>query len=229
MPVMMEVYTPRFYLEQMESAGYIKEIDWFAFLVGQASVPMRDIFLKIKDRLIRQGFVFRTINMKRFDEEVESIKELANTAWDENWGHVPYTERQLDHLAKALKLLIDPRLVYMVEKDGKVIGVSVTLPDVNPSVKKMNGRLFPFGWWHFLRAKKNASGLRTFLLGVAPEFRMKGIDAAMITETVLTARQLGYEWSDCSLIVETNRAMIDPILKWGGQVYRTYRIFSKML
>jgi hypothetical protein len=116
-----------------------------------------------------------------------------------------------------------------VEKDGATVGCSITLPDLNPSVKKMNGKLFPIGWWHFLRAPKHVIGLRTFLFGVNAEFRNRGIDAVMIMDTINAGRDAGCEWCSCSIVVENNLKMIQPILDWGGKEIKRYRIFIKSL
>lgn len=227
-PVMMEMYTPRYYLDQMAACGYVKEIDWLALKVPK-DTTFNPLFHKLKARLGREGFTFRNIDMKKLDAEIPRIEAIVNASWAANWGHVPYTKLQFDHIAKALAQIIDPRIVYMCEKDGEPVGCSLSLPDINPGVRKMNGRLFPFGWWHFLRAKKTAVGMRTFLLGVRPEYRNKGIDAVFVVDTMTDGVKCGYQWSDCSLLVETNRAIIDPVLKWGGQEYRKYRLFSKAL
>lgn len=228
-PVILEVYTPDYYLKHMEHSGFGKEIDWLAFIVDRDVKPPTRVLGKIKQRLIDDGFVFRTINMKQLDEEVAKIKTVVNSAWDANWGHVPYTDKQFEAIAEALKMIVDPRVLFMVEKEGKLVACSITLPDINDSIKKMNGRLFPFGWFHFLRAKKRATGLRTFLFGVLPEYRGLGMDAVMIMDTVEAGLSYGYGWSDCSIVVENNEKMIKPIKKWGGKDYRTFRIFSKDL
>jgi ribosomal protein S18 acetylase RimI-like enzyme len=109
------------------------------------------------------------------------------------------------------------------------VGCAVSLPDINPSIRKMNGRFFPFGIFHFLQAKKKADGIRTFILGVDKEYRNKGIDVALVVETFVKGKQAGYRWAECSLIVETNTRMIEVLQKWGGKIYKTYRLFSKKL
>ncbi len=227
-PVIFEIYNPRYYVEQMAKAGYEKEIDWFSYIVRK-DVVVKDSFIKLKERLIRHGYTFRSLDMKSMDTEVEYVKEIVRDAWDENWGHVQPSDKQFEHVKNAFKLIVDPRFFFMVEKDGDVVACSITLPDINPSVKKMNGRLFPFGWWHFTRAKKKAVGMRTFLFGVKKQYRNKGLDVVMITDTILNGRKAGFDWSVCSLIVENNKNIIDPILKWGGKLYRTYRLFQKKI
>lgn len=227
-PVILENYNPPYYIDLMEKAGYKKEIDWYAFMVGE-DTEIKEVFFRIKDRLLKQGFVFRPVIFKKIKEETEKVKKIVHGAWAENWGHFPYSDRQFEQIAKGLKLIMDPRVCFMVEKDGESAGCSVSLPDINPSLKKMNGRLFPFGWWHLLRAKKKAIGLRTFLFGVLKEYRNRGLDLVMVLDTIVEGKKAGYQWSECSLVVENNKKMIDPILKWGGRLYRTYRLFSKDL
>ena len=229
-PVVMEVYNPRYYIDHMTKSGYGKEIDWYAFKVD-GSAPIRDGLLKAKERLVNQkGYVFRHVNFKRLDEEIAKIKVIFNEAWADNWGHYPFTDRQFDQIKEALLLFVDPRLCFIVEtKEGAPVGCSITLPDINPAVKRMNGRFFPFGWFHFLYGRKHSEGARTFMMGVMKEYRNQGVDIAMVVETIRTGLAAGYKWSECSLVVETNLNMIRPIEKWGGTRYKSYRLFSKQL
>ena len=228
MPIILEMYNPKYYPELLAKSGYGKDIDWLSFLVSK-DVKIPEIVGKIKDRLISKGFVFRCLNMKKLEQEVNSVKDTINTAWSENWGHVNYTDGQFDAIVEALKLIVDPRFVFIVEKDGQAIACSITLPNINPSLKKMNGRLFPFGWWHFLRSKKHADGLRTFLFGVRHEYRNRGIDAVLVMDTINSGHKAGYDWSSCSIIVENNIKMIQPVLDWGGKEIKRYRIYTKGL
>jgi len=228
-PVVMETYTPKYYLEQMQKAGYQKEIDWIAFLV-KSDFELKDSLFKIKERVLtRRGLTLRPVNLKKLDQEMPKIKVIFNEAWKENWGHYPFTDRQFDLIAEALKAIVDPRVCLLVEDHGNPVGCSITLPDINPWVKKMNGRFLPFGIFHFLQGKKKATGLRTFMMGVVKEYRGLGVDIAMVLETFLVGRQVGYKWSECSLIVETNKPMLDAIARWGGDPYKVYRLFSKSL
>jgi GNAT superfamily N-acetyltransferase len=228
-PVIMETYTPKYYLEQLSQAGYEKEIDWIAFLV-KSDFKLKETLYKIKERLLkRSGLTLRRFNLKKIDEEVAKVKVIFNEGWKENWGHYPLTDKQFAHIAAGLKVLVDERVCYIVEKDGQAVGCSISLPDLNPAVQKMNGRLFPFGIFHLLAGKKKATGLRTFMMGVLKEHRNLGIDILMVLETFLEGTKAGYTWSECSLIVETNQRMINAIERWGGEPYKVYRLFSKKL
>lgn len=229
-PVVFENYNPKYYIEQMHHAGFGKEIDWYAFKVD-GSRPLSKALLGAKDRIVKKnGFVFRNVDLSKIEAEVLKIKEIFNKAWEDNWGHYRFTDRQMEQLKRAVLLFVDPRICFMVETAaGDPVGVSVTLPDVNPFVKKMNGRLLPFGWYHLLRSRRHSSGARTFMMGVLPEYRNSGVDIAMVVETIRVGLSVGYQWSECSLIVESNTNMIRPIEKWGGDRYKTYRIFSRAL
>lgn len=229
-PVIFQNYNPRYYIDLMAKAGFEKEIDWYAYRLD-AGKPLSRALLGAKERAMeRRGLVFRNVNLKRVDEEVEKIKAVFNDAWSENWGHHPYTERQAEQIKEALKLIVDPRMCFIVEtQEGKPVGCAVILPDLNPFVKKMNGRILPFGWIHLLWGRRHSSGSRAFMLGVLKEYRNSGVDVALIVEAMQRGPIVGYEWGECSLIVETNQSMIRLIEKWGGDRYKTYRLFGKSL
>lgn len=229
-PVVFEVYNPRYYIDQMKHAGMEKEIDWYAFKIDSVK-GLSPAFLNAKDRIVkRNGFVFRNINLKRVTEEMDKVQQIFNGAWSDNWGHYPFTQRQVEQIKSAVVMFVDPRMCFMVETaDGRPIGASITLPDINPFVQKMNGRILPFGWIQLLRARRHSVGVRTFLMGVLSEYRNMGVDVAMVVETMKAGLELGYKWSECSLIVENNLKVIRPIEKWGGIRYKTYRLFSKAL
>lgn len=232
-PVVMTTHTPRYYMDQMEQAGYEKEIDWYAYMLYKDQMNIKSVYLNMKERLFkRYGYTFRNLDMSRLDEEAAKVMKIFNEGWEENWGHVPLTDKQFEFMKAALKHIADPRICWMVEdsnNNNDIVGCTVYLPDINPSIKKMNGRFFPFGFLHFLGAKKKATGIRGFLTGVAKPYRNKGVDVALIVETFKNAMQAGYGWAECSLMVETNHRILEPIKKWGGKHSKTWRLYSKEL
>ncbi len=80
--------------------------------------------------------------------------EVYNSAWEKNWAFVPLTDEELVSYAKELKPILDENWAWVAEKDGEVIGAALSLPDYNQILRKVNGRLLPIGWLHFLRARK---------------------------------------------------------------------------
>ena len=146
-PTLMMPHNPRYYLPLLERAGFAKAKDLWVYEGGDerhyVPVPER---LARGTELIRQrmGITIRPLDMKNFNGEVERIKELYNAAWEKNWGFVPMTDHEIDHLAEQFKPVVIPELVPIAEKDGRVIGFGITLPDLNVVFRSEPlGRLFP--------------------------------------------------------------------------------------
>ena len=126
--------------------------------------------------------------------DLDRFAEVYNAAWSDNWGFVPYSKRDLDFYAQEMQLAFD-RNWYMVAEtaDGDTAAVAITAPDVNQVLKKMNGRLLPLGWWHYLRRAKTIDRVRVGFLGVKPEYQHTGVAAALYVEHFDTATRVPAE------------------------------------
>jgi len=228
-PVVLLPYNPPYYVDLIESLGFKKAIDWYAYLMTDQS-PVNPVLFQVRDRVCRRnGLVIRHANLKRFREEAARAKEIFNEAWFENWGHLPFTDKQFDHLAKGLKMILDERLLFFGEIQEKPIGVCVSIPDANQAVKRANGRLLPFGWYHIWAGLKKVKKLRTIIMGVKKEHRHTGIDVAFYVETIEKGLAAGYTESECSLVAETNTWMQKALQTMGAKIYKTYRLYEKPL
>ena len=228
-PVVLLAYNPPYYVGLIEGLGFQKAVDWYAYLMTDQT-PIDRVFFEVRDRVLkRNGLVIRNANLKQFDQEAVRVKAIFNEAWSENWGHLPFTDKQFDHLAKGLKMILDERLVFIGEIMGEPVGVCVSIPDVNQALKRANGRLLPFGWYHIWQGLKRVRKLRTIIMGVKKEHRHAGIDVAFYAETVEKGKGLGYTESECSLVVETNTWMRKALEDLGAGIYKTYRLYEKPL
>lgn len=226
-PVLLCTYNPPYYLKLLENAGYAKEVDWYAY---RKDTTIPNFMRLIHARVMKQpGIVIRQVNRRNIDAEAAAVKHIFNQAWAENWGNVPFTEEQWQHLVKELKLIIDERLALITELNGEPIAFAISLIDANQAVKKANGSLFPFGFIRLLLAMKKIRKIRTAIMGVLKEHRNRGIEIAMIHETIVNGTAMGITESDCSLIVETNHAMITVLEKIACIRYKTYRVLKKNL
>ena len=228
MPVVMLSYNPQYYTNLLANAGFEKAIDWFAFMVDD-SVKMRPSFSKIRERIQKQGVRIEKIDMKNLDQAVENIGPIFNEAWMENWGHVPFTEGQLEDFKEELKYVVVPELTYLAFIDDKCVGFSLTAKDANPALKKANGRLFPFGLIKIMLAMKKIKSLRTIAMGVLKEYRHRGLDTLFYLNSYEEGLRLGYTQSECSVIVETNQRMIGALEDLQAKKYKTYRFYQKEL
>jgi GNAT superfamily N-acetyltransferase len=226
-PFVMMPHNPPEYPLYIESAGYGKAKDLYAWLFERGWDITRLGRLAERVRKRHGNLVVRPVDLKRWDVELERFRDLYNRAWEKNWGFVRYTNAEFDQLAREFKMVLDPELVALAEVDGELAGITVVLPDANQVLKRMGGRLLPFGIFHFLNRKRIIDQVRLPILGVAPEHRNKGFEVAMIHELYERAIAKGYKRCECSWTLEDNRSINQVIVAGGARRYKTYRIYQK--
>jgi GNAT superfamily N-acetyltransferase len=227
-PVIMMPYNPRYYLEFCERYGFVKAKDLFAYLKAEVGVVGR--IAKLVERVKKkEHVVVRPIDMRQFDREVAIIKEIYNSAWELNWGFVPMTPREMDLMAKELKPIAEPELVLIAEVNGQPVGVSISLPDYNQVLKRLNGRLGPINLLKFYYYRRKITGLRGVLFGLKKEYRRTGINVVMYYETEMRGARLGYRWCEMSWNLEDNHLINRFDEAIGGKLYKKYRIYEKAI
>jgi hypothetical protein len=234
-PVLMTVYNPPRYRDYIEAAGYVRALDWYAYTVDRDALG--GSVENLPPKLVRGAEIarrrshatFRKVRMREFDRELVNVREVYNRAWERNPTFVPMDEAEIDYLAAGLKSFLDPDLVWVAEAGGRMVGVSITLPDMNQALLKMNGRLLPFGWRHLVFGRAKIDTARFFAMGIVPEFRQRGIDAVFYYETFREAVRKGYVRAELSLIAEANQAIRRPIESLGARIAKTYRVYEKAL
>jgi GNAT superfamily N-acetyltransferase len=225
-PVLMMPYNPPYYPELLENHGLARAKDLYAYRMRiEEGLPdrLRRMAARIEQK---EGLTIRPIEMKDFDNELKRIKEIYNNAWSKNWGFVPMTDAEFDHLAKQLKPLVVPELVLFAEINGQPAGFSLTLPDYNQALRHLNGRLFPFGILKLLWHSRKIDHPRILVMGVVHEYQRRGIDAVFYVRTWDAGEKRGYTWGEMSWILEDNEMMKRAMELMGGKVYKTYRIYE---
>jgi GNAT superfamily N-acetyltransferase len=229
-PVVLMPHNPAYYGPLHERYGFRKAKDLICFWGGGETPPAR--FDRASHTIAeRYGVTLRALDMQRFHDEVELVKRLFNEAWERNWGYVPMTDAELDHLAKQLKPIIEPDLVVFAEVGSppRVIGFAVAIPDFNVALKhNPSGRLFP-GLIKILWHARHIHRIRIPLLGTIQEYRGKGIDALLYHWIWTRSVALGKPYGEAGWILEDNAAMINGLQRLGFRPYKTYRVFDKTL
>jgi GNAT superfamily N-acetyltransferase len=233
-PALMMPHNPRYYILLVERAGFSKAKDLWVYQGGseQRYIPVPERLARGTELIRqRQGITLRALDMKDFEGEVERIKELYNSAWEKNWGFVPMTEHEIDHLAAQFKPVVIPEFVPMAEKDGKLIGFGIALPDLNVVFRRhRSGRLFPMILDLLWSLKmKRIRRARILLLGVHPDYHGKGIDAMLYHWIWTRAEKLRIYWGEAGWILEDNPAMNAGLEKMTFRVYKTYRLYDRKL
>ncbi|NLE76275.1 MAG: N-acetyltransferase [Chloroflexi bacterium] len=231
-PVVFMTYNPRYYQGFIEAFGMHKAMDLWAYkldiaAVGQDMAGFPPKLKRVVDLAMkRQRFTVRKVNMKDFENELGRAKVIYNSAWQRNWGFVPMSDEEIDHLARGVKGWVDPNLIFIAEIDGRPVGVSISLPDMNQPLLHMGGRLLPFGWLKYLWHRRRISICRVFAMGVLEEYRAIGIDAVFYYLTAKNGLPKGYAMAEMSWILENNTMMNRAIQMLGGTVYKTYRVYE---
>ncbi len=229
-PVMLMTYNPKYYIELFEDYGLRKAKDLYALWINKDVINnerMMNKINRISDMILKkENLKVRKVNMKDFKNEVQKVREVFNDAWEMNWGFVPMTEEEFNFIAGNLKLAVDPMYVEFAEIDGKTIGFSLALPDINQAIKGLNGKLFPLGVLKFLRNKKKINQLRVIIMGIKKEYQKKGIDAIFYRDIIRDANKRGILGAEISWVLEDNYAMKQTAEKLGAKVYKTYRIYD---
>ena len=227
MPTVGLLHFAPYYKDLTEAYGFRKCIDWYCYLVSDID-DYKPYLMQVKEDLM-QGQQITYVHLKRSEmsRRAQQVKEIFNQAWEGNWGHLPLTDRQFHTFFDELKMVAIPELTIFAEDNGKTVGFCISVADANLGLKILNGRLYP---WRILRAFreiKKSRKIRTIVMGVLPEYRGRHIDDVFYLKTIETGVGMGYNASDCSLVGETNRKMIDALETLKADRYKTYRIYEK--
>ncbi len=231
-PVAMMTYNKPYYEALLSAQGFNKKFDLLAYHLPTETVDKRTLQLKetLLRRLANNGIVIRPINMKDFKNEVERLLEVYNAAWAENTGFVPMTEKEFRYLAKDLKMILDKDFCLLAEHNGKMIGFSLAIPDINQVLIKIKrGRLFPTGIFKLLLGLKKINYVRVLALGVVEGYRKAGIEACFYADIIEKAVVKKLKGGEASWILENNEMMNNGLKKLNATVYKRYRIFEKEL
>jgi ribosomal protein S18 acetylase RimI-like enzyme len=229
-PAIMMPYNPRYYPARVEACGFRKSMDLCAWYgdARELEIPEK-IGRGIELCKRRFGFRVRSLDLRRFDEELRSIHAVYTQAWERNWGAVSMTQKEFDHLAAQLKPVVDPDLCLIAEVGGEVAGFSLALPDFNQVLIHLDGRLFPFGIFKLLWYRRKIDMIRILTAGVIQKFRHMGIDSCFYYETWKRGNAKGIYRGEMSWILENNAPMNNALRNLGFKIYKRYRLYDRPL
>ena len=229
-PIILTNWTPRYYPALIEGAGMVKAMDtlmWELHIQGRERVHPA-IWRMAEQVESKYGITVRPMRKKDINAEIDRFLEVYNAAWERNWGFSPLTEREVRHYAKTLKPLLDEHWAFIAEKDGATVGAALTLPDYNQVLRRMNGRLLPFGWAKFLWHRRKIDRVRVFALGVKREYQHTGVAARFYQLHFDSAEVTPQKWGEMGWILESNKSMNRAMEGMGGTVARRYRLYERL-
>lgn len=227
-PTFMMTYNPPYYPRQMERHGLLKTQDMYAFYGRIAMLDTMDDKIRRMYHAIIERFQveLRPLDTSRFHEEVRMFLDIYNRSLPGTWGFVPMTDKEVDHVAKGLKSLIVPRLTAVGEVDGRPVGAVFALPDYNPRIKQIDGRLFPFGFIRLLWRRDRIRRVRLLSTNVLPEFQRWGLGVALTGTLLPVALELGVTEGEFSWVLESNQLSRGTLERGGAVREKTYRMYD---
>jgi GNAT superfamily N-acetyltransferase len=231
-PMIRQPWQPPYYARRLEEAGLGKAMDAFMWrlMVDDRSKVLPVIFEMAEKLEPEHGIRIRKMTRRGLRRDLDAFAEVYNAAWAGNWDFVPYSEHDLDAYARELQLVFDRHWFMVAEKeDGEAVGVAITVPDVNQVLRKMGGRLLPWGWWHFLNKGRTIDRVRVGFLGVKPEYQHTGVAAGLYAEHFDMAQARPQKGGEMGWILETNTAMNRGMEAMGGRIVKRYRVYERML
>lgn len=235
-PMIMMGHHPADYKGWIEAQGYT-----LAKTLLTYDLDVTPEFPPLVQRIVASGqrnerITIRPVDLSRWEEEVQTVLHILNDAWSSNWGFVPFTESEIAYAGKKLKPLIRPELNRIAELDGRPVAFMLTLPDINDALRKVGGKLFPFGWFHLLRwlRKPDGAGMRVPLMGVLRELhnsRLASQLAFMMISDIrrVATAELHTKRAEIGWILDDNQGMIAIADAINSSINRRYAIYSKSL
>ena len=232
-PMAMMGHARPYYGHRIEACGYRKIKDLLAYMIHgdfKHSRTMDTIIRRTRNRVRT-----RTIRKSNFQDDLNILHRIFNDGWSHNWGFVPFTWKEFEHLGKDLKLLVDEKFIRIAEVDGVPSAFMAILPNLNEAIRDLDGRLLPFGWLKLLwRLKvRHPESARIPLMGVLQQYHGTLMGAAMACRLIAELQEAGLKRGihkvELSWILEDNMGMRNIIEDIGGKTYKTYRIYTKNL
>ena len=232
-PMMMMNYNPPWYPAHLEAAGFETAVETLAYR-GSPRYELPTRVARMLGRASRR-LEIRPVTRSEIGSLAEPMRRIFNAAWAANWGFVPLTEAEFEHMVDEMKLLLRPGYVQVAAIDGELVGFIVALPDLNELVADLRGRLFPFGaprlLWRI--ARKSNRRARIPLMGILPSHQQSFMGAAISYALIeAVARSLiedGIEVTEQSWILADNKGMRSIVEAIGMKVAQRFRIYRKAL
>lgn len=230
------IYNHAYYPRHLERLGYVKDVDWLEMHVLIPNPPLERHARLCK--MVQQRYNVSVCELKSTRELLtkgygKQILELVNKSYKDLYGFSELTTRQIDEYVKSYMPMLDHRLVCLVvDNDTKqLVGAGVSMPSLGRALQKAHGRLFPFGWFHLLKALKwkHSDTVELMLIGVDPEYQNKGINAIIFQTLIERYNRLGFVWANTDYMLESNTKVLAEWKQMEHKVSKRRRCYTKNL
>jgi hypothetical protein len=229
-PTLMMAYNPPYYPGLVKWCGFTKEKDLLAFLIdGDYRLP--EWMGRLAERISnKKGIQIRPSNPKEVDAEFALIREIYNASWSGNWGFVPLSDHEMRDIQKQVMKFVDPDLVFFIYYENEPAAACVIFPDINPLLKRFNGRIGLLGLLKFLRYRREIKGLRCLIFGIKEKYQQLGLPLLAFHHIFEVVRKKeNYHYLELGWTLEDNESINALIEEAGARTCKKYRLFRKSL
>jgi hypothetical protein len=228
-PQIKQPWHPPYYQQRCEEAGLVKAMDLLSWFLEIDDRTRLDPVLPALARRAseRHGIRLRKLTRRHLRRELDAFADVYNQAWSKNWGFVPYAKGELDTMALEMQLVYAPGWFMVAEHDGETVAMAFTLMNLNQVLKKMKGRLLPWGWWYLVNRGRIVDEVRVGFLGVKPAYQYTGAAAALYMEHFNTAEHSRMKKGEAGWILETNRGMNRGLEAMNARIVKRYRVYER--
>lgn len=212
------IYNHPYYPEHMIKHGYVKETGWFEYRITIPwTVPDRHETLS-QMVMERYNLKIRKLTRRQIKKENygQKLFKLINQTYCVLYGYSLLSEKQIDQFVGVYLSLIDARMLTFIEdENGELIAAGISMPSIAKALQKCRGEMFPFGWWHLLKAMfvKRSDTVELLLIGVRPDYQKRGVPTLVFTDLIKTYNKLGFRYAETNACLESNtkvRALWEP-------------------
>ena len=227
-PTFMMAYNPPYYGDLIEGYGFRKSQDLYAFWSDAEVLPAsQQKHWPIADQ-IRERFNIRIrpLSKSRFRQDIREFLAIYNESLKHNWGFSPMSDEALEDMARVFRYVVVPELVVGAEIDGRLVGIVLALPDYNPRIKLMDGRLLPFGFFRLLYGPPRIKKVRILAANVLPEYQLMGVALVLLRAITPAGLKYGIKEVEYSWVAESNALSRGSLEKGGAKRVKTYRMYD---
>ncbi len=228
-PVLRINYSLPYYQDLIKNLGFQKVTDLYSYEWYAEYVYPEKYERVIEALRTKSNVTIRSFNKNNFQQEVDALWPVYNESFEDVWGFTPLTKLEFQEFCNSFKLFADYEMIFIAELSGKVIGFYLGLPDLNVLIKKINGKLFPFGIFTLLSQRRKIKSMRLVVLCVLPKYQNLGVPALIIDRSTKVAIERGYYKSEMTFIFEANVKMITLLKNLGFKPIKTLRVYSNSI
>jgi GNAT superfamily N-acetyltransferase len=224
-------YNPPYHDKLIRGFGFEKTQDMYAYNGNVEMLHTIDPKINRTVEMVQERYNLqvRQVSRKNFGKEIMLFLKIYNASMQGTWGFVPLSDAEVKALGMSMKFLINPAATSVIEADGEPVAVGLGLPDFNPIIKKIDGKLFPFGWMRILLDRKKITKMRIMSANVTPEWQRWGLGLVLLNRMLPDVLAIGITDAEFSWVLESNHLSRGSLERAGLVPAKTYRLYDRTL